>query len=114
MDSSQQEQRRQLQEIKDMLRQHKDLYKPMFGLMFWEFCSVEKTLSFEEVQKEALSFTMEGEEDESLGVLLSTYFQIWGSARDFNAASRFMADALELSADELIQSKMIYDSKPKS
>lgn len=105
------EQRRQLQEIRDSLKAQKDLFKPMFGLMFWELAAVEKQMSFEDIQKETLSLTMQGEEDESLGMLLGIYFQIWSSAKDFNGASRFIADSLGLSADELLQSKIIFDSR---
>ena len=80
--------------------------------MFWELAAVEKHMSLEQIQEETLSLTLEGEDDESLGVLMGTYFQIWASAQDFNGASRFIADSLELTADELLQSKIIYESRP--
>ena len=104
-------QRQQLLEIQEILKGNRDLYKPMFGLMFWELAEAAKHLKFEEISKESLSLTMTGEEDEALGALVSIYLQIWDSANDFNAASRFMASTLELSADELIQSKIIFEQR---
>ena len=105
------QQRQELMAIQEILKQQKDLFKPMFGLMFWQLAATERHLSLEEIRNESLSLTMSQENDEALGVLFGIYLQIWDSANDFNAASRFIASTLDLSADELLQSKIIYDNQ---
>ncbi|SMF59775.1 hypothetical protein [Pseudobacteriovorax antillogorgiicola] len=105
------QQRERLREIQEVLRANRKIYKPMFGLMFWQLSDAAKHLSLDDIRNESMTLTLTGDDDEALGALLGIYLQIWDSAKDFNAASRFIASTLELSADELIQSKVLFEQQ---
>lgn len=106
--------RQQLEEIARNLQEQSELYKPMFGLMFWQLLDAQKHMSIEEISQQPLTITMDQETDEALGALFSTFIQLWDSSQDFYAASRFMAQKLGMSADELIQTKLIADHQSEA
>ncbi len=102
---------RQLNEIKKNLSDNREVFKAFFGLLFWELHFASQSFSYNEICKQQGSLPLESEGDDQYATLLNIYLQIWDSAKDFNAASRFIADALKMSADELIQCKILFEKK---
>ena len=100
-----------LRQIRETLGQNRELYKAYFGLLFWQLLEASKQMSVEEISAQSGSLTLEGQKDEEHGILLGFYLQIWDSAKDFNAASRFLAETLQMSADELIQCKILFEKQ---
>ena len=107
------EQREKLSEIKANIRTDKDVIKPYFGFLFWQISDMVNVMQAEEVMKEAVNLTLSDETDAVYAQFMATYIELWSSSNDFNAASRFVADALDLSANELIEAKIYYE-KSKS
>ena len=104
--------KQELEEIQALLRNNIELLKPIFGMTFWELASAESVLSAEDFASNGMSLNLEAEDDEIVAAFMSSYVQIWMSAKDFNAASRFIASTLSMSADELLQCRQMYlDSK---
>ncbi|NRA63294.1 MAG: hypothetical protein HRU19_02355 [Pseudobacteriovorax sp.] len=103
-------QRQKLNEITAQLKLNQDLNKRYFGLLFWQLSAVANQLSLSEIASQPSTLAMTEGDDEALAALVGIYLQIWDSANDFHAASRFLASTLEMTADELIQSKMIFES----
>ena len=102
------ESQRDLEDVTFLLKNHRPLLKPIFGLMFWELQGIENKLSAEEIASQGMNFTMADSEDEIIASFMAAYVKLWLSAKDFNAASRFVSDKLEMSADELLQLRQIY------
>ena len=107
------EQKQKLSEIKHTLRQDKMTIKPYFGFLFWQISEMVAVMNPDEVMKEAVNLTLNSDTDAVYAEFMATYIELWSSSNDFNAASRFVADALELSANELIEAKIYYE-KSKS
>ena len=107
------EQKEKLAEIKDTLRKDKLTIKPYFGYLFWQISDMVAVMSPDDVMKQAVNLTLDSETDAIYAEFIATYVELWSSSNDFNAASRFIADALELSANELIEAK-IYFEKTKA
>lgn len=97
---------RQLQEIRDLLRSNTDVLKPYFGMVYWQLIAMEGQVRPEDFLQEGGQLTLREEQDETIAAFISTFMQLWESAGDLNVASRFVADGLGMSADELIQSRM--------
>lgn len=104
---------KQLKEIKSLLKTHRETNKAWFGLLFWELQEAAKHYTFEAICQQQASLSLSSEDDEQYASLLSTYLQLWDSAKDFNAASRFIADCLEMTADELIECKILFEKSEK-
>jgi len=102
------DQQRELSEVRFLLRKNRDLLKPYFGLMFWQLQEAEKRLGPEEFAKHGMSMSLEGETDEVLASFTAAYVKLWLSAGDFNAASRFIAAELSMTADELLQTRQFW------
>lgn len=102
------ESRKELEEIRHFLRSNRDTLKPMFGVMFWELTAIEGKVSPEKIAEEGTSLTLSAANDEFHAELLATYTKLWISANDLNAASRFIAASLEMTADELLQTRQAY------
>lgn len=100
--------RKELEEIRSLLRNNIDLLKPIYGMMFWELSQMEQSMTAEEFAEHGMSLNLEEEDDEVIAAFMSTYVQLWKSASDFNAASRFIASSLSMSADELLQCRQHY------
>jgi len=100
---SKEEQKRQLEEIKDFLSMEKDRLKPLFGFMFWQFSASGAVSLPDGLISQGLKLTMNQADDEVQATLLDVYVRLWDSSRDLNAATRFIASALQMSADELLQ-----------
>ena len=107
------EQKEKLSEIKMNLRQDKLTIKPYFGFLFWQISDMVAVMSPDDVMKQAVNLTLDSETDALYAEFIATYVELWSSSNDFNAASRFIADALDLSANELIEAK-IYFEKSKA
>lgn len=102
------EQRENLEAIKLNLTQNRDLIVPVFGFMFWQLSEAEKSLSAEDFAKEGMNLTLDHSDDEVIATFMADYIKLWLSANDFNAASRFIANCLAMSADELLQTRQVY------
>jgi hypothetical protein len=98
----------ELEEMKAFMRINAELLKPMFGMMFWQLQSLEETLDAEEFTKQGMTLTMIDAEDETLAAFMAHYMSIWQNSKDFNAASRFICSCLNMSADELLQTRQMY------
>ena len=105
------EQKEKLAEIKDTLRKDKLTIKPYFGYLFWQISDMVAVMSPDDVMKQAVNLTLDSETDAIYAEFIATYVELWSSSNDFNAASRFIADALELSANELIEAKIYFEKK---
>ena len=66
-------------------------------------------MSPDDVMKEAVNLSLSDETDAIYGQFMATYIELWSSSNDFNAASRFIADALDMSASELLEAKIYYE-----
>jgi hypothetical protein len=95
--------KKQLQEIKEFFRTERERLKPLFGYMFWEFAASGAKTPPESFLSDGMSLTLDQADDEVQASFMASYVQIWDNCQDFNAASRFVAEALGMSADELIQ-----------
>lgn len=102
------DQRSQLQEIRLFLKQNQEVLKPVFGLTFWELERIADQVSPEEIAAQGINLTLTDPDDEVVASFVSTYIQLWTNSRDFNAASRFIASSLQMSADELLQTRQLY------
>lgn len=102
------EQRRELEDLRFLIKTNRDVIKPYFGLMFWQLQEVQVHLDPEEFAKHGMSMNLEGESDEVLASFMAAYVKLWLSAKDFNAASRFLASELQMTADELLQSRQFW------
>lgn len=102
------DQQRELSEIRFLIKANRELIKPYFGLMFWQLQEAERVLPAEEFARHGMSMNLEGEDDEVLASFTAAYVKLWLSARDFNAASRFLANELAMTADELLQSRQFW------
>jgi hypothetical protein len=102
------EQRQELLDIRFLINSSRDVIKPYFGLMFWQLQQSESMLSPEEFAKHGLSLNLDDEADEVLAGFTAAYVKLWLSAGDFNAASRFVASELKMTADELLQSRQFW------
>ena len=102
------EQREELEKHKELLASTPQLFKPMFGMMFWQFVELESEMSPEDLLKEAITLTLADDNDEAFAGFMSLYVQLWDSARDFHAASRFIADSLGMTANELIEARAAF------
>lgn len=102
------EQRRELADIRFLIKSSAEVIKPYFGLMFWQLQQAENMLSPEEFAKHGLSLNLDDETDEVLAGFTAAYVKLWLSAGDFNAASRFIAAELKMTADELLQSRQFW------
>jgi len=107
------EQKAKLAEIKQQVQADKANIKPYFGFLFWQISEMVTLMSPEDVMKEAVNLTLSDETDAVYGQFMATYIELWSSSNDFHAASRFLADALDMSASELLEAKIYYD-KSKS
>ena len=105
------DQRKQLEDMKFLIRSNAEKIKPLFGVMFWELADIEGQMTPEEFAEAGMAMKMEDPDDEVLGSFMSTYVTLWLSAGDLTAASRFVADCLGMSADELLQTRTIYKNK---
>jgi hypothetical protein len=104
-------QKEKLEEIKTSLQHNREILMPVFGMMFWQLAAAESHLTAEQFANEGMKLTLEKVEDEIVGTFMATYIELWLSAKDFNAASRFIADALGMSADELLQTRLLYQNQ---
>lgn len=102
------DQQRELGEIRFLIKNNRELIKPYFGLMFWQLQDAERVLSAEEFAQHGMSMNLEGEEDEVLASFTAAYVKLWLSAKDFNAATRFLANELAMTADELLQCRQFW------
>lgn len=98
----------ELADLLSLLRQHGEVIKPNFGFMFWELLELEKRLSPADFAEQGMNFRLESDGDEIIASFIAGYIKLWYSADDFYAASRFIANALGMSADELIQTRVLY------
>jgi hypothetical protein len=101
------ESRRELEDIKFLIESNRDLIKPMFGTMFWQLLEAEKTMSPSDLAREGINLSLISDDDEVLATFMTAYIRLWESAGDLNAASRFIATTLEMTADELIQTRQL-------
>ncbi len=102
------EQAQELADIKFLIKNGTTVIKPYFGLMFWQLQHAESLLSAEEFAQHGLSMNLEDETDEVLAAFTAAYIKLWLSAGDFNAASRYIAAELKMTADELMQSRQFW------
>ena len=102
------EQRAELADIRFLIKSSAQVIKPYFGLMFWQLQHAESALSPEEFAQHGLSLNLDDETDEVLAGFTAAYVKLWLSAGDFNAASRFIAAELKMTADELLQSRQFW------
>ncbi len=102
------EQRQELADIRFLIKSSAQVIKPYFGLMFWQLQHAEGLLSADEFAKNGLSLNLDDETDEVLAGFTAAYVRLWLSAGDFNAASRFIAAELNMTADELLQSRQFW------
>ena len=102
------EQKEKLAEIKQQLRTDSAKYKAYFYSILANFEMVT-VMSPDDVMKEAVTFSLSDETDAIYGQFMATYIELWSSSNDFNAASRFIADALDMSASELLEAKIYYE-----
>lgn len=106
------EQRQKLQEIRSFIKQNGQVLKPYFGLLFWEVVELGEQADPEKLASEGMQISLGGDQDEILGTFLTHFVQIWQSAGDLNAACRFMAASLAMSADELIETRQLHQKRP--
>ena len=101
--------KRQLEDIKYLIEANAEIIKPMFGMMFWQLVEAEKTMTPEEFTKEGVSLSLISDDDEVLASFMTAYVRLWEGSADLNAASRFIASTLNMTADELIQTRQLID-----
>jgi len=102
------DQKSELADLKFLIKSSADIIKPYFGLMFWQLQHAEANLSPEEFAQQGMSMNLEDDADEVLAAFTAAFIKVWLSAGDFNAASRFIAAELKMSADELLQSRQFW------
>jgi hypothetical protein len=102
------DQKNELADIKFLIKSNQQTIKPYFGLMFWQLHHAESVLTPEEFAQHGMSMNLEDETDEVLAAFTAAYVKIWLSANDFHAASRYIASELNMTADELIQSRQFW------
>ena len=102
------EQRQRLKTIKQQLFSGKDHNKPMFALIFWQLNELESDLPPEDLMSQGLTLDFEDDSDELFAVFLGTFMELWQSSNSLDATCRFVAEALEMSANELIQGRALY------
>jgi hypothetical protein len=100
--------KREFEDFMSLIRSNVEVLKPNFGLIFWQLAAAQEQLSAEDFANEAVQFQLNDEADEVVGAFIAGYIKAWLSAKDFNAASRMIANALGMSADELLQTRQIY------
>ena len=104
------ENQKKLQEIKAYLTSNQEFVKPLFGFLYWQFSLLEEAANYdpEEALTEATSVKLSHEDDEFIASFVATYIELWQSAKDLGAASRFIADCVDMTANELIEAKMVW------
>lgn len=105
--------RKQLQEIKEFLGMERERLKPLFGFMFWQFAASGAKTPPESFLKDGMSLTLNQDDDEVQASFMASYVQLWDNSQDFNAASRFIAQSLGMTADELIQCRQSWQDMPQ-
>tara|TARA_B100001094_G_scaffold325852_1_gene380905 strand:- start:843 stop:1199 length:357 start_codon:yes stop_codon:yes gene_type:complete len=102
--------KKRLLEVKDYLSANTELLKPIFGFLYWQFSLLEESTDYnpDEALIEATKVTLSHEDDEFIAAFLATYIELWQSAKDLGAASRFIADSLGMTANELIESRLVW------
>ncbi|MDA9951169.1 hypothetical protein N9D31_01215 [Oligoflexaceae bacterium] len=101
----------ELREIEALLRNNTELLKPNFGFMFWQLADIEKQYTPEEFIEQGMNLELQQADDEIVAEFLGIYFKLWRDSKDLSAASRFIASRLGMSADELLQMRIVYMSK---
>ena len=91
------------------------------GEMLSTVCSIsslnelQSDLPPEDLMSQGLTLDFEDDSDELFAVFLGTFMELWQSSNSLDATCRFVADALEMSANELIQGRALYRaSHPKN
>ena len=102
------EQRQRLQTIKQQLFSAKEYNKPMFALVFWQLNQLESDLPPDDLMSQGLTLDFEDDSDELFAVFLGTFMELWQSSKSLDATCRFVAEALDMSANELIQGRALY------
>ena len=100
--------RNELEEIRGFIANNRDMLKPMFGMMFWQLQALETRMSATQFAEQGMSLAMADPDDEILAGFMGSFLKLWHNSGDFNAASRFICSALEISADELLQTRQMY------
>ena len=105
--------RKELEDIKSLLRNNIELLKPVFGMMFWELADAEQVMNADEFLNHGMSLNLEEIDDEIIAAFMATYAKLWQNSNDYTAASRFIANCLSMSADELLQCRHVYLERKK-
>jgi hypothetical protein len=105
--------RKELEDIKSLLRNNIELLKPVFGMMFWELADAEQVMNADEFLNHGMSLNLEEIDDEIIAAFMATYAKLWQNSNDYTAASRFIANCLSMSADELLQCRHLYLERKK-
>lgn len=102
------ENKNELNEIQGFIARNVDVIKPNFGVMFWQLSELQNRLSPEEFADQGLNLELQEADDEVVAEFLAIYLKLWRDSNDLNAASRFVASRLGMTADELIQTRQLY------
>ena len=100
--------RARLQEISKLIKDHRAVIKPFFGLVFWECLDLGDKVNPEQLSEQGMQMTMHGDHDEIIAEFLTSFVEIWRSSKDLTASSRFVAQALDMSAAELLETRSLY------
>lgn len=108
MSSTSGDARARLLEIDKLIKDHRQVIKPFFGLLFWECMDLGENVDPEQLSQHGMQMTMHGDHDEIIAEFLASFVEIWRSSKDLTASSRFIAQALEMSAAELLETRALY------
>lgn len=100
--------RKELEEIQNFIRTNSEVIKPNFGVLFWQLSTLEDSLTPDEFAKQGLNLDLQEANDEIVAEFLAAFIKFWQDSDDLNAASRFFASRLNMSADELLQTRQIF------
>ena len=100
-----------LSEVRSLLQTDRERHKSYFGILYWELLDLKGSYSLEEISSKKSAITLEHPDDPTLASLLAILLDLWNQSQDLNAAARFVASALDMTADELIQTRIIYEGR---
>ena len=108
--ASREENQKKLNEIKEFIVSNREFLKPLFGFLYWQFSQIEESCHYnpDEALQEATSVNLSHEDDELIAAFIASYLELWQGARDLGAASRFIADTLAMTANELIEARAVW------
>ena len=103
--------KKELEDFKGFIRLNQQMAKGIFGLVFWQILEVLPQMSPDDLANEGINLKLTDSDDEFMAVFISSFIKFWRASGDFYATSRFVADCIGMTANELIEAKMFFEQQ---